>query len=90
MLHLAGRIPLGVDVGDLLQLQRAFQRDRIVNAAPEEEEILRFVVAMRQILDLPLLLQDGLELVGQHAHLVHGVSEILAIFSAQLPDVQRQ
>ena len=32
VLHLAGRIALGVDVRDLLQLQRALERDRIVDA----------------------------------------------------------
>ena len=39
VLHLAGRIALGVDVGDLLQLQRAFERDRVVDAAAEVEEV---------------------------------------------------
>ena len=36
VLHLAGRIAFGVDVGDLLQLQRAFERDRVVDAAAED------------------------------------------------------
>ena len=35
VLHLAGGIALGVDVADLLQLQRALQRDREAVAAPE-------------------------------------------------------
>ena len=39
VLHLAGRIALGVDVRDLLQLQRALERDRIVDAAAEVEEV---------------------------------------------------
>ena len=41
VLHLAGRIALGVDVRDLLQLQRAFERDRIVDAAAEVQEVAR-------------------------------------------------
>ena len=41
VLHLAGRIAFGVDVGDFLQLQRAFERDRIVDAAAEIEEVGR-------------------------------------------------
>ncbi len=41
VLHLARRVALGVDVGDLLELQRALERDREVDAAPEEEEVLR-------------------------------------------------
>ena len=39
VLHLAGRIALGVDVRDLLQLERAFERDRIVDAAAEVEKV---------------------------------------------------
>ena len=39
VLHLAGRIALGVDVRDLLQLERAFERDRVVDAAAEEQEV---------------------------------------------------
>ena len=45
VLHLARRIPLGVDVRDLFQLQRAFERDRIVDAAPEIQEIAALVEA---------------------------------------------
>ena len=40
VLELAGRVGLGVDVADLLELQRAFERDRIVQAAAEEERVL--------------------------------------------------
>ena len=39
VLHLAGRISLGVDVGDLLQLERAFESDGEMHAAAQEEEI---------------------------------------------------
>ena len=39
VLHLPGRIAFGVDVGDFLQLQRAFERDRIVDAAAEIQEV---------------------------------------------------
>ena len=40
MLELAGGVGLGVDIADLLQLQGAFERDRIVHAAAEEERVL--------------------------------------------------
>ena len=40
VLELARGIGLGVDVGDLLQLERAFERDRVVDAAPEEQRVL--------------------------------------------------
>ena len=40
VLQLAGRIRLGVDVRDFLELQRAFERDRVVHAAAEEQRVL--------------------------------------------------
>ena len=39
VLHLAGRIALGVNVGDFLELQRALERDRVVDAAAEIQEV---------------------------------------------------
>ena len=39
VLHLACRVAFGVDVGDLLELEGAFERDRVVDAAAEEEEV---------------------------------------------------
>ena len=40
MLELTGGIALGMDIGDLLELQRAFKGDRVVHTAPEEECVL--------------------------------------------------
>ena len=37
----AGRVRLGVDVGDLLQLERTFEGNGVVQAAAEEERVLR-------------------------------------------------
>ena len=39
VLELARRIAFGVDVGDFLELQRAFERDRIGRAAAEIEHV---------------------------------------------------
>src|SRR5207237_3168447 len=39
MLHLAGRIAFGMDVGNLFQLQRTLERDRVVDAAAEVQKI---------------------------------------------------
>ena len=61
VLHLAGRIALGVDVGDLLQLQRAFERDRIVDAAPEVEEVAALIEALGDLLGERLALERLLE-----------------------------
>ena len=41
VLQLAGRIALGVDVGDLLELQRAFESEGIGRAAAEIEHVGR-------------------------------------------------
>ena len=51
VLHLAGRIAFGVNVGDFLQLQRALERDRIVDAAAEEQEVGPVVELLRHLLD---------------------------------------
>ena len=40
MLQFPGRIGLGVDVADFLQLQSAFKRHRIVDSAAKEKRIL--------------------------------------------------
>src|ERR1700730_7481921 len=39
MLHLPGGIALGVDVGDLFELERPFERDRVMDPAAQEEEV---------------------------------------------------
>ena len=39
MLELARRIGLGVDVGDLFELERPLQRDRVVLATPQEQRM---------------------------------------------------
>ena len=40
VLQFAGRIGFGVDLGDFLELQRAFHGDRVVTAAAEEQRVL--------------------------------------------------
>ena len=57
VLHLARRVAFGVDVGDLLELERAFERDGIVDAAAEEEEVVGGVEDSGQLL---ALLGEGL------------------------------
>jgi hypothetical protein len=47
VLEFAGRVGLGVDVGDFLELQRAFQGDRVVVAAAEEQRVLLVGEALR-------------------------------------------
>src|SRR2546426_12198106 len=40
MLHLSSRIPLGVNVRDLLELERPFEGQGVMEAAPEVEEVI--------------------------------------------------
>ena len=65
VLHFAGRVAFGVDVGDLLQLQRAFERDGVVDAAAQVEEVGRAVEPAGDLLDLRRELQRLLEQLRQ-------------------------
>ena len=40
VLHLAGGVAFGVDVGDLFEFECAFEGDGVVDAAAEEEEVV--------------------------------------------------
>ena len=40
VLHLTGGVALGVDVADLLELERAFEGDGVVDATAQEEEVV--------------------------------------------------
>ena len=51
VLHLPRRVALGVDVGDLLELEGALEGDRVVDAAAQEEEVLGLGEEPRQLLD---------------------------------------
>ena len=64
VLHLARRIAFGVNVGDFLQLQSAFQRDGVMNAASKKEEIVGAVIFLRQVLGLFIAGQQRLQLGG--------------------------
>ena len=65
VLHLTRRITLGVDVRDLFQLQRAFERDRVVDAAAEIEKVGSSLKPRGDLLDLRRELQRLLEKLRQ-------------------------
>ena len=67
VLHLARGIALGVDVGDLLELERALERQRIIGAAPEIEHVMR----SRD------LLGDGADALVVMQHLGHARGDLL-------------
>ena len=52
VLEFAGRVGFGVDVGDFLELQRAFESDRVVVAAAEEQRVVLVGEAAGPALDL--------------------------------------
>ena len=56
-----------MDVGDLLHLQRAFKRDRIMNPAAEIKEILRTVIALGQLFRLVFAAKQGFQFSGNQS-----------------------
>ena len=82
VLELARRVGLGVDVGDLLQLERALERDRIVQAAAEEQRVLLLREALRPGDDLRLEREHGAERLGQVAQLLQVLLLLLLRASA--------
>ena len=69
MLQLAGRVGLGVDIADLLQLERALEADGIVDAPADEEHVLRIGLLRGKPLDTLLIEQDALDLLRQRSEL---------------------
>ena len=61
MLEFACGVSLGVDIADFLELQGAFERNRIMNAAPEEERMLLRREALRPSDHLRLKRKHGLQ-----------------------------
>src|SRR5258705_12452712 len=91
VLHLAGGISFGVNVGDFFQLQRAFERDGVVNTTPEKKKILRTRVQLGKLLTSFLLCQDVFELAGQASQFVYFRLRLLGRDGpAYLREVQRE
>ena len=70
VLHLAGGVRLGRDVGDLLQLQRALERDRQSDVASEVEEERAVMEALGDLLDRMVAVQEALHLLREVIDLV--------------------
>ena len=52
VLHLAGGVALGVDVGDLFEFERALERGRIVDVAAHEEATAHLTNLARDLADV--------------------------------------
>jgi hypothetical protein len=67
VLEFPGRIGLGMDVADLLQLERAFEGDRVMQATAEEEGVFLIRKELRPGDDLRLQREHGAQRRGQMA-----------------------
>ena len=90
VLELAGREALGVDVGDLLELESPFERDRIAHVATEEKHRLGVAHPPRELLDVLLLaLEDPRDLLGHGLEFEDLLADLgVAEGSAHVRDVQ--
>ena len=84
VLQLAGRIRLGVDVRDFLELQRAFHRDRVHLAAAEEQRVMLVGEALRQLADLAVEMQRLLDQPGNLDQALHQPALALGVSAVEL------
>ena len=77
VLHLARRVRLRRDVGDLLQLQRPLEGDRQADVATEVEEEGLLVVTLRDLLDRMVGVQVGAHLVRERTDLLQEAGDLV-------------
>ena len=63
MLHLSGGVSLRVDIGDFLELQRAFEGDGVLVLPPDVEEVAGIAIFLRELPDFVGLSEDFADLV---------------------------
>jgi hypothetical protein len=92
MLHLARRIAFGVNVGNFLELQRAFQRNREVNAAAQDKgNPSRGKASSPDRRRSPSWLSTASSFARKLHQLLHQATAILLVQSfPHLPQVHRQ
>ena len=87
VLELAGHDGLAVQVGDLLDLERALERGRVLAAAAQEQQaLLALEELVAQGLDGLVELKDVLELFGDVGQAVHEVFAALLLRGAVLAE----
>ena len=84
MLHLGGRIALGVDVADLLQLQRAFHGHGVVHAPAHIKGVAGVGEGAGNVADVIVLGEDALYLLGDVRQLLDVLLIHLAVERALL------
>jgi hypothetical protein len=78
VLHLAGRVAFGVDVGDLLQLQGALQGDGVVDAPAQVEEVRGIHVGAGDLFHPGVQLTSSSSIrVGRRSRAVHHFPALL-------------
>jgi hypothetical protein len=87
VLEFTGRVGLGVDVADLLELERTFQRNGVVQAAAQEEGVLLARKVFAPGDDLRLQRQHGLQ---RHGQVAQGLEFFGLLRVAQAPAHLRQ
>ena len=65
VLELTGRVGLGVDVGDLLELERTLHGDRVLVTAAEKQGVVLVGEVRRQVLDGVIELEHSLHALRQ-------------------------
>jgi hypothetical protein len=88
VLEFAGGEPLGVLVADLLELERALQRDRVVQPAPDEEVRVGVGVLARAP-GGPRVVEDRLDVPGEVAERGDGLAVVPAGGDVEPEEVQR-
>ena len=76
VLELAGRVALGAQVGQLLELERALERHREADVAPEEEEVAGAGQLGRHVVDVARPRQAPGHQAGQDHHGVDGLVDL--------------
>ena len=91
MLQLARRIPLGVDVGELLQFQGALECSRVSRVAADEQEVARARVPLGQLANLSVQPDGPRDLIRQPAQVLDHLGDLVGEHGPpDLRQVQRQ
>ena len=80
-----------MNIGNLLQLQRALERDRVIDPAPEIQEVAPLVETARDLLDLLIAFECLLEQQRELRQRVEMRFRILGLeHAADLSEIQRK
>src|SRR4029079_16561893 len=90
MLHLGRRITLGVDVADLLQLERALEGYGKIVAASQVQKVVRVLVLVGELLDVRGVIENLLDETRERTHGVDDLATAQDRHIAQASELQRE